>query len=121
MNYGAPSARNVFDAVLFVVAAIPTPAPVTQAPVPTDVAATDTSSGLSQDAVAGIVIGVIGGLLLVVLIAMYIYDRRTDISHAAPPSAAAAADPTSSAAADITVSAAGVLEIAPAATTSSEA
>lgn len=119
MNYGAPSARNVFDAVLFVVAAIPTPAPVTQAPVPTDVAATDTSSGLSQDAVAGIVIGVIGGLLLVVLIAMYIYDRRTDISHAAPPSAAA--DPTSSAAADITVSAAGVLEIAPAATTSSEA
>lgn len=80
-----------------VVAAIPTEAPATQAPEPSKEAETGTSSALSQDAVAGIVIGVIGGLLLVVLIAMYIYDRRTDIHHTAPPPAAASA--TASAAA----------------------
>lgn len=110
---------------VFAVAAIPTEAPVTQAPEPTNVATSDTSSGLSQDAVAGIVIGVIGCLLLVVLIAMYIYDRRKDSSRTAPPPAAAAAagraDPTTTAANDNTTSAAEAQEIAPAAATASEA
>lgn len=113
-----------FYVSVFAVAAIPTEAPVTQAPEPTDVVSSETSSGLSQDAVAGIVIGVIGGLLLVVLIAMYIYDRRTDIPRTAPPSGAAAAgraDPTTTAAKDNTTSAAEAQEIAPDAATASEA
>lgn len=112
-----------FYVSVFAVAAIPTEAPVTQAPEPTDVVSSETSSGLSQDAVAGIVIGVIGGLLLVVLIAMYIYDRRTDIPRTAPPSGAAAgrADQTTTAAKDNTTSAAEAQEIAPDAATASEA
>lgn len=61
--------------------AIPTDTPMTEVPMPTDAASTDSSSGLSQDAVAGIVIGTIGGFLLLVLIAMYIYDRRTEVTN----------------------------------------
>lgn len=61
---------------------IPTDAPATEVPLPTDDAAAAESSGsLSQDAIAGIVIGTIGGVLLLVLVAMYIYDRRTETKN----------------------------------------